>query len=297
MIATLSPTVRAALWMTGAIASFSLMAVAGRQVARDLGTFELMFYRSLIGLALVVAFGIATRRLGQARTRRLPLHLIRNVFHFTAQYLWFYALAYIPLAQLFAIEFTTPIWVALLAPFLLQEKMTARRVMAAFLGFAGILLIARPGVQSLNEGHLTAALATIGFCGSIMITKVLARTETTWNILFWLTLTQSFYGAVTVFWDGEATLPSQAVLPWVVLVGICGLTAHVSLTSALMIAPASVVAPMDFARLPVIVVVGWLAYSEPLEIAVAAGAALILGANMMNLVFENRRARAIEAAR
>ena len=286
-----SSPLAAALWMTGAVASFSLMAIGGRQVVGQLDTFELMFCRSVIGAILVIGFGLATGCLQQARTQRMPLHLARNLFHFTAQNLWFYALAFIPLAQLFAIEFTTPIWIALLAPLLLSETLTRWRVIAALLGFTGILIIAQPGVQPLNVGHLTAALSTLGFCGSIMMTKALSRTETTWCILFWLTVTQTAYGLIAVGYDGDVTLPDADTWPWVILVGICGLTAHLSLTTALKLAPASVVAPMDFARLPVIALVGWLVYSEPLEVAVAIGAVLILTANTINLRAETRSSR------
>ena len=275
--------------MLGAVASFSCMAIGGREVSRDLDTFELMLCRSLIAVAILVPFGLATARMRQVRTNRFGAHVIRNLFHFTAQNLWFYALAFIPLAQLFAIEFTTPIWIALLAPLLLGEAFTRWRVIAAVLGFAGILVIAQPGYAPLNIGHLTAALSTLGFCGSIMLTKALSRTETTFCILFWLAVTQSVYGLVAVGWDGDVTLPTLANLPWVVLVGVCGLTAHVSLTNALMLAPASVVAPMDFARLPIIAVVGWLVYLEPLTAALALGAALILVANTINLRAEQRR--------
>lgn len=275
--------------MLGAVASFSCMAIGGREVSRDLDTFELMLCRSLIAVAILVPFGLATARMHQVRTGRFRTHVIRNLFHFTAQNLWFYALAFIPLAQLFAIEFTTPIWIALLAPLLLGEAFTRWRVIAAVLGFAGILVIAQPGYAPLNVGHLTAALSTLGFCGSIMLTKALSRTETTFCILFWLAITQSVYGLVAVGWDGDVTLPTLANLPWVVLVGVCGLTAHVSLTNALMLAPASVVAPMDFARLPIIAVVGWLVYLEPLTAALALGAALILVANTINLRAEQRR--------
>ena len=275
--------------MLGAVASFSCMAIGGREVSRDLDTFELMLCRSLIAVAILVPFGLATARMHQVRTGRFRTHVIRNLFHFTAQNLWFYALAFIPLAQLFAIEFTTPIWIALLAPLLLGEAFTRWRVIAAVLGFAGILVIAQPGYAPLNVGRLTAALSTLGFCGSIMLTKALSRTETTFCILFWLAITQSVYGLVAVGWDGDVTLPTLANLPWVVLVGVCGLTAHVSLTNALMLAPASVVAPMDFARLPIIAVVGWLVYLEPLTAALALGAALILVANTINLRAEQRR--------
>jgi drug/metabolite transporter (DMT)-like permease len=107
---------RAALWMTGAIVSFSMMAIAGREVLCDLDTFELMMYRSLIGAVIVTAIGAATGRLAQVRTRKFRLHAVRNVFHFAGQNLWFFGVSVIPLVQLFAFEFTTPIWVALLAP-------------------------------------------------------------------------------------------------------------------------------------------------------------------------------------
>lgn len=279
----------AALWMTGAVASFSLMAIGGREVIGNLDTFELMFCRSIIGLVLVVAFGLVTGRMAGVRTQRIGLHAVRNVFHFAAQNLWFYSVAFIPFAQLFAIEFTTPIWIALLAPLLLGEMLTVWRVIAAVLGFTGILIIAQPGTSELSLGHLTAAMATIGFVGSIMITKALSRTEKTWTILFWLTVTQSIYGAIFVFWDGSITLPAGTDIIWVGLVGICGLTAHLCLTTALSLAPASVVAPMDFARLPLIALVGWLAYAEAINAAVIIGAALILSGNILNLRAETRR--------
>lgn len=295
MSETTSP-LRAGLWMSGALLSFSVMAVGGREVVGTLDTFELMFLRSCIGLVLVMAFGVAMGRLAETKTARLPLHLIRNVFHFAAQNLWFYAVAFIPLAQLFAIEFTTPIWIALLAPLLLGEAMTRWRVIAAFLGFAGILVIAQPGAAELNFGHLTAALSTLGFAGSIMMTKALSRTETTWTILFWLTFSQVIYGAIFVFWDGAITLPTGMDILWVTLVGICGLTAHICLTTALTLAPASVVAPMDFARLPLIAMVGWIFYGELVTIAVVLGAVLILTANTLNLRAEQARARRTEAA-
>jgi len=269
--------------MIGAVGSFSAMAVAGREISRELDTFELMLFRSVIGAGLVITFGFVTGCLGQARTARPGTHIVRNLFHFAGQNLWFYALNFITLAQLFAIEFTTPVWIALLAPLLLGEALTRRKIFAALLGFAGVLIIAQPGAATLNVGHIAAILSTIGFCGSIMMTKALSRTETTWTILFWLTMTQIVYGLIATLWDGHITLPDRTTVPWVVLVGLCGLTAHVSLTKALKLAPASIVAPMDFSRLPLVAFLGWLLYDEALGLAVIAGAALILSANVMNL--------------
>jgi drug/metabolite transporter (DMT)-like permease len=280
---------RAALWMTGAIASFSLMAVAGREVSIDLDTFELMMYRSLIGAVIVTAIGAATGRLPQARTGRLRLHAVRNVFHFTGQNLWFYGVAVIPLAQLFAFEFTTPLWVALLAPLVLGEALTGKRALALLLGFIGILIVARPGFSPLGIGHLAAAMAAVGFAGNVLATKRLSQTETVWTILFWMTWMQALFGLVCAGIDGDIALPQLASVKWVVIVGLCGLTAHLSIASALQCAPASVVAPMDFARLPIIAVVGMVLYGEALEVAVFVGAAMILASNLMNMRAGRRR--------
>lgn len=279
---------RAALWMAGAVASFSLMAVAGREMAGTLDTFEIMLYRSLIGVALVLGFALAAGRMADLETSRAGAHLTRNVFHFTGQNLWFYSVGVIPLAHVFALEFTVPLWVAALAPLVLGEAMTRVRVIAAVLGFLGILIVARPGITPTEFGHLTALSAALFFAGTYLATKRLARTETTLTILFWMTAMQSVMGLVTAGVDGEIRLPDGETWPWVLAVGVCGLSAHLCVTSALQTAPAMLVAPMDFARLPIIAVVGMVLYGEPLEVAVFAGGALILLGNLVNIRGEGR---------
>ena len=103
--------------MLGAVASFSTMAVAGREVLKELDVYQLMFYRSAIGLVLIVAIGMLSRggfRL--FRTQRLKIHFACNMVHLVGQFSWFFALSMIPLTQLVALEFTTPLWIAGLAP-------------------------------------------------------------------------------------------------------------------------------------------------------------------------------------
>ena len=279
---------RAALWMTGAIVSFSAMAVAGRAVAAELDTFELMTYRSLVGLALVVAVGAPTGQLGRIRARRLRLHAIRNLCHFTGQNLWFYAITVIPLAQVFALEFTSPIWVALGAPLVLAERLTGTRVLSAVLGFAGILLVARPDAGGVGPGQAAAAGAALGFAATALFTRRLTRTEPIASILFWLTVMQAGFGLAMAGLDGDIAWPSAALWPWLAVIGCAGLGAHLCLTTALSMAPASVVMPMDFLRLPVIAVVGMALYAEPLQAAVFAGAAVIFAANALNIRAESR---------
>jgi drug/metabolite transporter (DMT)-like permease len=279
----------AALWMAGVIVAFSTMAVAGRAVSFELDTFEIMMYRSFVGVILVIAVGGALGRLGTVTRRDLPVHMVRNLFHFAGQNLWFYAITVIPLAQVFALEFTSPIWVVLLAPLVLGERLTRMRLLSAVLGFIGILIVARPGIGGLSPGVIAAAAAALGFAGSILLTKRLTRTETITCILFWLTVMQSVFGIIATGWDGDIALPSAATAPWLLLIGCCGLLAHLCLANALSLAPATVVVPMDFVRLPAIAVVGLWVYGEPIDVHVILGAAIIFGANYLNIWSETRR--------
>ncbi|WP_444967877.1 DMT family transporter [Roseovarius pacificus] len=280
---------RAALWMLGAVVSFSAMAVGGRSVSFELDTFEIMMFRSMIGFALVLAVAGTTGRLRTVSRRKPGLHLLRNVFHFTGQNLWFYAITIIPLAQVFALEFTSPLWVLMLSPLVLGERMTRVRVLAASLGFIGILIVARPSPETVNIGTLAAAGAAIGFAGSIMFTKRLTRTETLTCILFWMTLSQSLFGLICAGFDGDIALPSLSSLPWLVVIACGGLMAHFCLTTALSMAPATLVSPVDFIRLPLIAIIGLLFYDEPVDIFVILGAVVIFGANYLNMWSETRR--------
>ena len=287
---TIQP-LKAAVWMIGSIASFSLMAVAGRQVSAELDTFEIMMYRSVFGFLIVVAGAWAFGALPQINLRSPRLQLARNVSHFIGQNLWFYALTIIPLAQVFALEFTTPLWVLILSPLLLSERLTPLRVLAALIGFIGILIVTRPSPDTVNIGTLAAALCAVAFAFSIIYTKRLTRSVTLTCILFWMTATQSVFGVICAGFDGDIAVPSLAALPWVVAIGACGIVAHFCLTTALSIAPATVVMPVDFTRLPVIAVVGLLLYSEPIDLLVILGAGIIFGANYLNIWSETRRKR------
>lgn len=278
-----SRPLNAALWMLGSVVSFAAMAIAGREIAAELNTFELMAYRSVIGFVVIVAVIAATGgNFAQVRTTRPGLHVVRNIVHFAGQNLWFYGVAVIPLAQLVALEFTNPIWVALLAPFLLAERMTKWRLIAALLGFTGVLIVARPGVAPLEWGHAAGLGAALGFALNTIFTKQLSRTDSTLCVLFWMTLSQAVMGFLLAL-PGGVTMFSWEMSPWIAVVGFCGLSAHYCLTSALSNAPASVVAPMEFLRLPVIAVAGMMLYGEPLEAAVFAGGIVILIGNLLNV--------------
>lgn len=277
----MTPAFKAALWMTGAIASFSVMAVAGRTVQVELNTFELMFWRSVVGFLIILAI-LRARGPIRVATQHKALHLTRNVFHFTGQNLWFYGLTAIPLAQLVALEFTMPIWVVLLAPLVLGETFQMRRIIVALLGFAGALVVAQPGVQPITLGHLAAIGSAVGFALNVMLTRRLMRHDPVLVVLFWMTALQAVFGLILSV-SLDFTWPPASIWPALLLVGITGLTAHYSLTSALGLAPATVVAPMEFARLPIMALIGAWLYAETLDPLVFLGAVVIFSANWWNM--------------
>lgn len=287
----MSATLRAAFWMLGAIVSFSLMAVAGRAAGAEHDTFEIMMYRSMVGVVIVSVVLSLRGGWAQVSTRALPMHILRNAAHFIGQNLWLYAVLLIPLAQVFALEFTTPLWVIVLSPLVLGERLTRWRALAALVGFVGVLIVSRPAPDTFSIGLAAAASCAIFFAMTTMLTKRLTRTQSTGDILFWLTVTQLVFGAVCAGYDGEIALPSQTGLPWLVAIGLAGLMAHFCITSALMIAPATVVIPFDFARLPTIAVVGWLIYGEEVDIWVMVGAAVIFAGIYLNILAETRMKR------
>lgn len=286
----MSATVQAALWMLGAIFSFTLMAVAGRELGGTFDTFEIMMWRSIIGFAIVVCVARTAGTLTQVSRDALGTHVLRNIFHFTGQNLWFYAVTVIPLAQVFALEFTTPLWVIALSVFLLGERLTWVRALAALMGFAGILIVARPDAMGgLNAGILTAGASAVFFALTYVFTKRLTRTQTLTQIMFYLTFLQLIFGVVAAGYDGDIAMPTRIDAPWLLLVAICGLLAHTCIAKALSLAPAAVVAPLDFVRLPLIALVAMFMYGEPLDIWVFVGGVIIFAGNHLNIMAEARK--------
>jgi drug/metabolite transporter (DMT)-like permease len=291
MWSNLSNPIKAGFWMLGAMISFTLMAISGRSLADKLDTFEIMTYRSFIGIAIVLLFAYRAGTLGEVRTRYLKLHIIRNIFHFSGQNLWFFAILYVPLSQMFVFEFSTPLWVAVCAPLVLGERLTLSRFMAAAIGFFGILVVARPDFSDVNPAIIAAAFCAVGFAGATLATKILTRTETITAILFWLTVLQAVFGVICAGYDGVMDVPRGSEWLWVVIIGICGLCAHFCITTALQLAPATIVTPFEFLRLPLITLVGVVLYGEQLEWLVFLGAFIVLLANIMNIRAETRASK------
>lgn len=276
----------AALWMVGSLFSFSAMAVAVRELSADFGTFQLLAIRSAIGL-LVISALLTRYGWKKIRSDNLKLHLARNLVHFGGQFGWFFAIGFIPLAAVFAIEFTVPLWTMMFAALLLGERISTSRRLAVLLGVIGILVIVRPGWSALHPASLVMLLGAIAYALSHTLTKKLTGVDSPLCILFYMMLVQLPLGLVPELSDW--TTPQPEHWPWLATIGMTGLTAHYCMVRALLQADATVVVPLDFLRLPFIALVGYLLYGEHLDGFLVAGAALILVGNGMNILAERRK--------
>ena len=279
----------AALWMSGALLSFMTIAVAGRELSTQLNTFQILFFRSLIGLG-IVSLLLTSRGWGQIRTRMPGLQIVRNLAHFGGQFGWFYGLAFIPLAEVFAIEFTGPIWTAFWAALLLGERLTRPRLITILLGMVGLIIILRPGLQGVHPAAFAVLASAVGFALAHTLTRRLAQNDTPLCILFYMTLIQLPLGLIPSLTNWVT--PAVALWPWLLLVGLGALSAHYCVTRALVLADVTVIMPMDFLRLPLIAVVGALFYQEAFDPLVLLGAGVMLLGNWINLSAESRRLRA-----
>lgn len=272
---------RATAWMLGAIVGLTLMAVSGRQLSAELNTFQILTFRSAVGLA---AIALRLQRTGwsQVRTRHFGLQVLRNVLHFGGQYGWFFGLAMIPLTEVFAIEFTTPLWIALIAVTVLGERMTPTRAIGTLLGFVGVLIILRPGAGVMSIGALSVLGASFAYAFAHSITKKLAATESPLSIVFYMCAVQLPIALVPAVLSGWVW-PSARAWPWIMLVALCGLGAHFCMARAFKLVDVSFAAPIDFLRLPLIAAIGYFAYGEQLDPWLLLGAAVVVTGTWLNL--------------
>jgi drug/metabolite transporter (DMT)-like permease len=280
--------VRVVLWMVGALLSFSVMAVSIRELAyAHLSIFEILTIRSgtaLVMLAITILIYPELRH--SLAPRRFKLQLLRNTVHFGSQYCWATALTLLPLATVFALEFTMPAWTILLAVWILRERLTTSRVGVVVLGLIGVLVILRPGIASFNPAVLLVLTAAFGYAITMITTKQLTATETTFGIIFWMMAIQLPISLAGSDLASFARLTPIDILP-VLGVGIAGTTSHYCLTNAFRSGDATVVVPIDFMRVPLIALVGWALYNEKPDIFVLLGTLIIAGSVIWNLRAES----------
>lgn len=269
------------LWMSGALLSFCLMAIGGRELAGSIGTFQILFFRSVIGLLVVSLIIARSRRMTLFGTNRFRLHLARNTFHFAGQYGWFLGLGLLPLAQVFALEFTTPLWTLIFASLFLKESFTLRKSLALALGSVGVYLILNPGAEIVSAAALYVIGAAIGYSLAHVSTKALSSTDDPLTVLFYMCALQLPMGLVLGL--RGFVMPDAAQCLWLTLIGLSALSAHFCMTHAMKKTQVSIVVTLDFLRLPLISVLGVMFYAEAFNPMLVLGATLMLLGNLINI--------------
>lgn len=272
---------KAALWMGGWLALMLTMSVAGRAATKEVDVFQIMEIRAVLGIFLIYPLIHRAGGLSAMRTNVLGQHIGRNVVHYAAQFAWFFALSMIPLAQLISIEFTMPIWTAILAALFLGERITTMKLFSVVLGIIGVAVIVRPSLDHVDPGQIIALTAAFGFAIAVIMVKGLTRQDSVLTIIFWMLIIQSALGLVPAILVWE--WPRAGIWPWIIVIAICGTFSHYCMARAMTYADATIVVPMDFLRVPLSALLAWMLYNEGVDAWTVAGAVLILFGNTLNL--------------
>lgn len=275
-------------WAVAAMALFSLTPVIVREVAAEMTPPEVIFHRSVIGTAAVGCVFL-WRGLGGLRTRVLRVHFWRSFINFVAMAMWFQAILAMPLAEATALHFTLPLFTVILAALFLGERVGWRRWTATCVGFLGVLIVLRPGAAAVGLPAVLVLGSAVFYAGAVIVIKLLTRTESALAIAFYSNLLMGVVAAVpTVFlWRG----PGAEDVPWLFALAAVGTAAPYCLTRSLHLLEASLVAPMDFLRLPFTALAAWLAFSELPGLWTWVGAAVIFASTSYIARREAARAR------
>ena len=278
--------VRGALWMVTSCACFSSMTALIRHLTEGMHPFEVGFFRNLFGLVFVLPW-MWRGGLANLRTRRIALHGLRAVISLGALMCWFTAVSLMPIAEVTALSFTTPLFATVGAALFLHEVVRARRWLATAVGFAGAMIILRPGVEAITLPAVLALAASAFIAVSVLLVKSLSRTDSAATIVFYMALMTTPLSLVPAlfYW----TAPAPETWAWLAALGLLATLAHLTLVRAFAAGDASAVLPFDFSRLIFVALLGYVFFAEKPDLWTWIGAAVIFGATLYSARHEARR--------
>jgi drug/metabolite transporter (DMT)-like permease len=290
----LPPVARGCLWMVLATTLLGVMNVIVRYLSREVHPFEIAFFRNLGQLVFMLPW-LARAGLEAMRTDRLGMQAARAAAALGGMLLWFSTLALIPVAEATALSFTAPLFATIGAALVLGEVVRLRRWTATTIGFAGALLILRPGAGEFSWSALLALGAAAMFAVSALTLKSVSRTESPNATVLYtaLFMTPASLVPAAFVWRW----PGLDSLLWLAALGLVATLAHQSLTRAYAAADASAVAPFDFFRLPAAAAIAYVAFGEAPDAWTWIGAAVIFAATAYIARREARLAAAEPGAR
>ena len=289
----MSPILRGTFWMAMCMFSFAGVAVGARALSADLSIVEILLFRSAFGVLLSLPWLVRNGFAG-VKTVRFPLHLARTAVNGVGMFCWFTALSLMAIGDVIALQFTTSLFLVIMAATFLGEKVGARRWLATLVGFGGALIIIRPGFAEITAGVFFVLAAAVLYAANHAMTKPLVHTENGGQIVFYMNaiLLPVFLALAPFAW----TMPAPSHVGWIVLLGVCGATSHIFLARAIRLADLSYLAPIDFLKLPVAAGAGYFLFGDSSGPWTWVGAAVIFGAGYYNTMCERTRERERMAA-
>ena len=281
----MSNAAKGALWMIAAAAALTAMAVCIRYLPAY-SVLLMIFLRNVINLVLMAPSMI---RQGKSMivTQRLGTHALRNLFLYSGNVAWFYGVTLVALADVASLQFTSPLFTAIIAAAFLGEKIGGHRMVAILVGFAGALIIIRPGMIPINLGTVMILIAAFLYSCAHVVTKRLSDTESGSTVVFYMSVAILVYSAIPAFFVWET--PVWADMPAMIGLGITGYATHYCITRSLAVGDASFVIAFDFMRLPFSALLGWLLFREMLDTWTVAGALIIFAAGYYSTMREAKK--------
>lgn len=274
--------------MLVATVSFASMHALVRHITQELHFFEVAFFRNFFGvvalLPLFLRYGFAP-----LRTNRLGLLTLRGVINIGAMFAFFYALSVTSLATVSALSFSAPIFVTILAIFFLGEVVRARRWAAIVIGFAGAMVIIRPGIIEVDFGMLAVLLSSALWAVALIVIKILGRTESSLTITVYMGVIMAPLSLVPALFYWE--WPSLEQLAWLAGVGIMGSVAQLTMTESLRLGETSEVMPLDFLKLIWAAAIGYLAFGEFPDLFTWIGGLMIFASATYIAIRESKQRR------
>lgn len=263
------------LWMFGFILNITIMALCIRELSHKYSSFEIQNFRNIFSI-LILVFIFLVKKNTKLKSYQLKNNFIRNIFHFIGQSCWTWGLTVLPLALVFSLEFTMPIWASIIALLFLKEKINLNKILFLVLGLIGTFTILLPDSNNINFYNIIVLLSAISYAFAHNFTKKLTETDSILSILFFMSVIQlplSFIGSLTI---GKLNFLTLEDLPLIIVLTATSLLAHLSLSSALKKSDASIILPIDYIRLPLIALVGWYYYDEVMTYNIIIGSSLII---------------------
>ena len=258
---------------------FTLMQGAIRIVANDpsnpLPALEVAFFRNLFGL-LVLLPALLGAGIHALKTDRIKLHFARSAVQAGGMLCFFYGVTLIPLTEVTALSFSAPLFATLLAVVVLGERVRLRRISALIVGFVGVLIVLRPGVEAVSLGAALILLSSSTWAVGMTMIKVLSKTESALSLTLYAALFMTPITLIPALWVWQQ--PNFYQLAWMLAIGAAGSAGHIAFARAFKVAEMSAVLPLDFLRLVWASLFGFLVFSEIPTIWSWTGGLLIFSA-------------------